>query len=318
VIPVFNEQEGIRSLWDRLVSVTTALAVDGTRFEVLFIDDGSTDGTVDEIRETSNHSVLPCTIIRFSRNFGQQAGVSAGMRHATGDAIVFLDADLQDPPELIKDFLVKFHEGYDVVYGVRQNRKDALLLRLCFGAFYRLLNALSERPIPLDAGDFSLISARVAKIISEMPEQDRLVRCLRSWVGFRQTGVPYDRPERFLGETKYRFWSRVEGALDGIFSFTRIPIRFGALVGGFVTFIGLAYLTVSYLGYFFFGGAPVSGWLSLMTLGFILGGANLVFTAIVGEYICRVYFQTKNRPLFIIDEVIKNNDHPSSSAHEQP
>ncbi len=300
VIPLFNESDGIVELWKRLT--TTVQSLHDIECDVIFIDDGSSDGT-SEVIERVCIGKLPWRLIRFSRNFGHQAAISAGMEHADGDAIVFLDADLQDPPEVIHQFIEKFREGYDVVYGVRRNRKEALWLRLCFDAFYRLLNFVAERPVPLDAGDFGLISRRVAKLLASMPERDRLVRGLRSWVGFKQTGVSYDRPERFAGQTKYRLWRRIEGALDGLFSFTRLPVRLGAAFGGFVFAISAIYLAYCHLGALFFGGKAVPGWLSLMSLGLMLGGANLIFLAIVGEYVCRIYFQTKQRPLYIVDQV---------------
>ncbi len=308
VIPLFNESDGIVELWKRLTKTVRELPE--VQCDVIFIDDGSSDGT-SEVIERVCTGELPWQLIRFSRNFGHQAAISAGMECAQSDALVFLDADLQDPPEVIHHFLKKFREGYDVVYGIRRNRKEALWLRLCFDAFYRLLNLVSERPVPLDAGDFGLISRRVAKLLASMPERDRLVRGLRSWVGFRQIGVPYDRPERFAGRTKYRVWRRIEGALDGLFSFTRLPVRLGAAFGGLVVAISAIYLAYCHLGAFFFGGRPVPGWLSLMSLGLMLGGANLIFLAIVGEYVCRIYFQTKQRPLYIIDQIKTNKaSHP--------
>ncbi len=310
VIPLFNESEGIVELWKRLTA--TLKSIEGFACEVVFIDDGSCDGTSDVVNRVCTDGP-PWKMICFSRNFGHQAAISAGMEHAEGDAVVFLDADLQDPPEVIHEFIDKFRDGYDVVYGVRRNRKEALWLRLSFNAFYRLLNFVAERPVPLDAGDFGLVSQRVAKLLASMPERDRLVRGLRSWVGFKQVGVPYNRPERFAGETKYRIWRRIEGALDGLFSFTRLPVRLGAAFGSVVIGVGAVYLVYCHIGALFFGGKPVPGWLSLMSLGFILGGANLVFLAIVGEYVCRIYFQLKQRPLYIIDQIrTSTHVHPHS------
>ena len=252
-------------------------------------------------------------LVRFSRNFGHQAAVSAGMTHASGDALIFLDADLQDPPDLIPVFLERFKEGYDVVYGVRLNRKESLWLRLCFKAYYRIFNRIAQRPIPLDAGDFGLMSSRVAKLVAAMPEHDRLVRGLRSWVGFKQIGVPYDRPERLAGESRYRRGPRIEGALDGLFGFSKVPIRFALGLGMVVIVVGIIYLAKVYITSLFFDTA-VPGWKSLATLGFMVAGANIVATAIVGEYVSRIYFQTKSRPLFVVDKVIRKGSNSSAGA----
>ena len=309
VIPVLNEAANLPHLWTRLLEATARLPE--CRFEIVFIDDGSSDNTAAVIEALVLPPNIAMKLVSFSRNFGHQAAVSAGMTYATGDALIFLDADLQDPPELIPEFLAKFRAGFDVVYGVRQNRKEPWWLRLCFTAFYRFFNAVAQRPIPLDAGDFSLISRRVARYISEMPEQDRLIRGMRSWVGFKQIGIPYDRPERLAGESKYNISRRIEGALDGIFSFSRLPIRFALFSGLAVIAIGAAYLAVSYLSVFFIRGSSVPGWKSLITLGFIAAGANILVTAIVGEYVSRIYFQTKGRPLFIVGKIVEKTADPA-------
>lgn len=304
VIPVLNESEGISALWRRLAAVTAELP--HCTFEVVFIDDGSIDDTGFLIQQLPVANNLGWVLVQLSRNFGHQAAITAGMRHADGDALIFLDADLQDPPELIGDFLGKFQEGYDVVYGVRRNRKEPLWLRLCFKTFYRLFNAIAERPIPLDAGDFGLMSSRVAKLISEMPERDRLIRGMRSWVGFRQIGIPYDRPGRYAGTTRYSLSRRIEGALDGLFGYSRIPIRISLLLGLGVCVLSGGYMLKSLIAQLFLDGRPVPGWTSLVVLAFLLGGANLIATSIVGEYVCRIYFQAKNRPLYVVKKTIRS------------
>ena len=314
VIPVLNEEENIRHLWGRLNEACAKLA--DLRFEVVFVDDGSQDKTAEKIRELTATEALGWKLVCFSRNFGHQAAITAGMRHADGEALIFLDADMQDPPEMIPLFLGKFQNGYDVVYGIRQNRKEPLWLRFCFKAFYRIFNMIADRPIPLDVGDFSLISRRVAKLIAEMPEHDRLIRGMRGWVGFKQIGIPYDRPERHAGTTSYSLGRRIEGALDGIFGYSKVPIRVALFTGLLVCAVGGVYLLQALVSAVFFGGsgALVRGWTSLITLGFILGGANLVAIAIVGEYVCRIYFQTKNRPLFVVDKVEVSHSVPGSKA----
>lgn len=217
--------------------------------------------------------------------------------------MIFLDADLQDPPELIATFLDHFRTGHDVVYGVRRNRKEPLWLRFCFAAFYRAFNAIAERPIPLDAGDFGLMSKRVAKLIAQMPERDRLIRGMRSWVGFKQIGVPYDRPGRHAGVTRYSVLRRVEGALDGLFGYSRLPIRIALLIGIVVCLVAGVYLANTLITQMLFKDVTVRGWTSLLVLAFMLGGANLVATSVVGEYVCRIYFQAKQRPIYVVADM---------------
>lgn len=303
VIPVLNEEENVPSLWGRLSKVTESLK--DYQFEVVFVDDGSIDDTSGAISRLPASPNIHWSLVQLSRNFGHQAAISAGMVHAAGEALIFLDADLQDPPELIPEFLTRYREGFDVVYGVRQNRKEPLWLRFCFAGFYRLFNSIAEQPIPLDAGDFGLISRRVARLIAEMPERDRLIRGLRGWVGFKQIGVPYDRPERHSGHTRYRLGRRIEGALDGLFGFSRLPIRVAFFFGVAVFFVGGIYLAMSYAMMFLTGNSGVIGWRSVITLAFMLGAANLIATAVVGEYVCRIYFQNKGRPIFVVSRTLK-------------
>ena len=312
VIPVLNEAENIPHLWERLQGALAGLG--GYRFEAVFVDDGSSDGTGEKIECLPHFENLSWRLVRFSRNFGHQAAISAGMRYAEGEALILLDADLQDPPELIPVFLEKFRAGYDVVYGIRQNRKEPFWLRFCFSAFYRLVNAIAERPIPLDVGDFSLISKRVARIISDMPENDRLIRGMRSWVGFKQLGIPYDRPARHAGTPSYNIRRLIELAMDGIFGFSKVPIRLALFTGLLVCAIGGIYLCPVLISFLMGGAKAVQGWTSLITLGFMLGGANLVAIAIVGEYVCRIYFQTKNRPLFVVEKIQEAADSSSKPA----
>ena len=267
IIPVFNEAENISHLWERLKQ--SLVGIESYRFEILFVDDGSTDATAANIQALAASERFAWKLVQFSRNFGHQAAISAGMQYAQGEALVFLDADLQDPPELIPVFLGKFKEGFDVVYGIRQNRKEPWWLRFCFSAFYRIFNVIADRPIPLDVGDFSLISHRVAKLIAKMTERDRLIRGMRSWVGFRQIGIPYDRPGRHAGTTSYSLNRRIEGALDGIFGFSKLPIRFVFFIGVLVFLVGGGYLASSYF-MSLFGTGGVQGWKSLITLAFML------------------------------------------------
>ena len=310
VIPVLNESDNVRLLWRRLADVVAT--IHDCSFEAVFVDDGSGDDTVEIIRGLAPTTNLAWRVVQLSRNFGHQAAITAGMAQATGDAVIFLDADLQDPPEMIPTFLEKFRAGNDVVYGIRQNRKEPLWLRTCFKAFYRLFNSIAERPIPLDAGDFGLMSRRVAKLISSMPERDRLIRGMRSWVGFRQTGVPYDRPGRYAGTTRYSLQRRIEGALDGLFGYSKVPIRIGLALGVISCLISFGFLFYFAVTTMIYRGTPEPGWTSLVVLVTMLGGVNLIATSIVGEYVVRIYFQGKDRPLYVVAETIRSGE-PSTS-----
>ena len=301
VIPVLNESENLPHCWRRINELVATLPE--FTFEGVFVDDGSTDSTAEVVKSLPAGPRAAVRLVKLSRNFGHQGAISAGMAYARGEALIFLDADLQDPPELIGTFLEKFREGYDVVYAVRQNRKEHWLILFCFSIFYKLFNALADRPIPLDSGDFGLMSRRVAKLLLAMPEQDRFVRGLRSWVGFRQIGVPYDRPKRLHGESQYNFMKRLRFALDGIFSFSRLPLRVAFAVGLLAVVVSFLYLVCACLMAVFFHAPLIRGWASIITLIFMAAGANIVATSIVGEYAMRIYFQTKARPLFIVDEI---------------
>jgi dolichol-phosphate mannosyltransferase len=301
IIPFLNESENLPLCWERITQLVAKLP--DYEFETIFVDDGSTDSSVAIVKALTAGPRMSIRLVMLSRNFGHQSAISAGMVYAHGDAQIFLDADLQDPPELIASFLEKFREGYEVVYAVRQNRQETWHRKICFDLFYKLFNSLAEQPIPLDSGDFGLMSRRVAKLVQAMPEQDRFVRGLRGWVGFKQIGIPYDRPERFRGESQYNFRKHTQLALDGIFSFSRVPVRVAFWVGMSTVFISFTYIVISYILLFFFHIGEIKGWTSVVTLIFLAAGSNLVATSIVGEYVVRIYFQTKARPLFIVANV---------------
>jgi dolichol-phosphate mannosyltransferase len=303
IIPVLNEAENVPHCWRRINELIETLPE--FTFEAIFVDDGSTDATVEVVKGLAAGPRAAVRLVKLSRNFGHQGAISAGMSYVRGDAVIFMDADLQDPPELIGAFLEKFTQGYDVVYAVRRNRKESFLMRLCFNVFYKLLNAMAERPIPLDSGDFGLMSRRVAKLVESMPEQDRFVRGLRSWVGFKQIGIPYDRPERLRGESQYTLSKYMKLAVDGLFGFSRIPLRVALGIGLSTVAISFAYLIVSCITMFVFKIRLLPGWAGIVTLVLLVGGANIVVTSIVGEYVVRIYFQAKSRPLFVVDEVFE-------------
>lgn len=300
VIPVFNEAEGLSELRRRLTEV---LGNAHLSFEVILVDDGSQDHSrslmTDFHQEDERFRAL-----FLSRNFGHQIAITAGLMHAKGDTIAIMDADLQDPPEVLKDFWKKLKEGYDVVYGVRRNRKEHVFKRLGYYIFYRLLNKLSDYPIPLDSGDFCLMSRRIVDHLNKMSEGHRYLRGLRAWSGFRQTGIEYERAHRYTGPSKYTFTKLFNLALDGLMSFSAIPVRsviqFGFLTAVTSFVIGLVHLI---LKLFNIGNWP-SGFASLFLLVAFLGGIQLITIGMIGEYIARVHMEVKKRPLFLVSEYI--------------
>jgi dolichol-phosphate mannosyltransferase len=299
VIPVFNEEENLEELQRRLDAALEAAAV---TYEILYVDDGSKDASVAMIRDfhDRDHRIR---LVRLSRNFGHQAALNAGLDHADGDAVVLMDADLQDPPELLESFLARWRGGAEVVYGVRQHREGSVLKRVAYRVFYRLYRALADIDVPLDAGDFCLLDRQVADAIRALPERQRFLRGLRSWVGFDQVGVAYDRPERFAGEPKYRFSGLVRLALDGLLSFSVTPLRLSSLLGFGVAVAGVLYVAFALVARIFSGSVP-AGWTSIVAIILVLGGVQLIMIGIVGEYLARVYSESKERPSYVVRERI--------------
>ena len=279
----------------------------GMEYEVICVDDGSSDRTWELLK--GQHAANPrWKCLSFARNFGHQIAISAGLFNCTGDAAVILDADLQDPPEELGRFIEKWREGYEVVYAVRQKRKEALLKRFCYWAFYRLLAKLVPFDLPLDSGDFCLLDRRAVVTLNSMPERNRFVRGMRAWAGFRQVGVPYERHARAAGAPKYSARKLFKLAWDGIFSFSSAPLRF-------VSYLGMAISGVSLLGIIFtlcqrlfagwfarIGLAPVPGFATIVISILFLGGVQLLCLGIVGEYVGRIYDEVKRRPLWTIRE----------------
>ena len=298
VIPLFNEAMVLDQLRDRLLRVLPSLP---EPTEILLINDGSTDATRMLIGKLCRED--PQFIgVHLARNFGHQMAVCAGLDLARGEAVAVLDGDLQDPPEILPEFYAKLREGYDVVYAVRQNRKENPGLRLLYWAFYRLLAMLTPIKIPLDSGDFSIMSRRVVDMLKAMPERRRFVRGMRSYVGFRQTGLVYDRGERAGGRSKYTFRKLVMLAADGIFTFSEAPLRFATFVGfcsaGFSLIYG-GYLLIQRLVV----GYNLPGFATLAVGLFFLGGVQLICLGILGEYIGRIHHEVKQRPPYIVEQV---------------
>lgn len=296
VVPVYNEEAVIDELRARLVPVLEAIGP----FEVLCINDGSTDRSA-EMLDALSASDSRFKALHFSRNFGHQAAVTAGLHAATGDCAVIIDADLQDPPELIVELVEQWRQGFDVVYAKRRERAgESRLKRGTAFLFYRMLRKLTEVEIPPDAGDFCLLDRMVVDVLNSMPERNRYVRGLRAWVGFRQIAVEYDRAERYAGETKYPLRRMIGLALDGIFSLSKAPLRL-AVYFGFLS-SGLSFLLGSFFVFERLAGTYdlVRGWASTIVVVLFLGGIQLICIGAIGEFIGRTYDEVKHRPLYII------------------
>ncbi len=302
VVPVYNEEPVLPELLRRTRAVLDG--IEGGPHEIVFVDDGSTDGTL-QILETAAEDDARLLILALSRNFGHQAALSAGLDHATGHAVVILDGDLQDPPEAIPLFLERFQAGFDVVYGQRVQRKEVWWLRLCYYVFYRLITRLSDVRLPLDAGDFGLMSRRVVEQLRRLPEHHRYLRGLRTWVGFRQIGIPVERSERQRGKSKYSPLGLLKLAFDGIFAFSVVPLRAAALLGAVaLTLSGLFAIYSLYVKLVLH--QPPKGFTALTLLITFLSGVNLLSLGIIGEYVGRIYEEIKARPLYVIGRIISH------------
>jgi polyisoprenyl-phosphate glycosyltransferase len=299
VVPVLNEEDNVRELHRRLVRV-----LDGERveFEVIFVDDASTDTTPVVLRELHD---VDCRVksVRLARTFGHQAAISAGLRAASGDAIITMDGDLQDAPELLPKFLERWRAGNEVVYAVREHRVGSLRKRFAYKLFYRMLQRSSNIPLPVDSGDFSLMDRRVVDVINAMPERTRFVRGMRTWVGFHQAGVTQARDERFAGEPKYTYWKLVRLALDGFIGFSYRPLQLASLFGAIVSVVAL-FLAVVLVMLKILHGIPLVGWTSLIVAVLFLGGVQLVCLGILGEYVGRIYDEVRERPPYVVASVL--------------
>lgn len=304
VIPCFNEEEVLVHTLPRLIKVADNL----TNYDVefIFIDDGSNDKTINILRDAAKKD-LRIKVIRFARNFGHQIAVTAGIDMANGHAVALIDADLQDPPEILIQMISHWEDGYDVIYGVRSSREGESIFKTSTAHFfYRFLNYLSETPIPLDTGDFRLMDRKVVDILSSMPERHRFVRGLVSWVGHRQMALPYERKKRAAGKSKYPLIKMLRFATDGILSFSSKPLQISTKIGIFtscLSLIGIFYALVMRL----LTSDWVEGWTTLLITFLFIGGVQLISIGIIGEYIGRIYEESKNRPLYLIQEYIGSN-----------
>ncbi len=302
VVPCYNEEAVLPQLFERLAAAAGTWAMD---YEVICVDDGSRDKTWELLKHRHEQDAR-WRCLSFARNFGHQVAVSAGLFHATGDAVVIIDADLQDPPEQISRLIEKWREGYDVVFAIRQKRKENFLKRLCYWTFYRLMSRLVSFEMPLDTGDFCLMDYRVLKVLNAMPERNRFVRGLRAWSGFRQMGLVYERQSRAAGDAKYNFFKLMKLARDGIFSFSTVPLTLMAQAGMWISvtsFLGIIWVLITKFFSAFFtrhGFPQVQGFTTIVIVILFLGGIQMMSLGILGEYIGRIYDEVKRRPPWVI------------------
>lgn len=309
VVPVFNEEEVLQETYRRLTQVMEGLA---SPYEIVFVDDGSTDRSP-EILDRLALEDPRVRVIHFSRNFGHQAAITAGMDYAQGEAVIVIDADLQDPPEVIPEMVAKWQEGYEVVYGKRAKREgETYFKRVTAAFFYRLLRAMTEIDIPLDTGDFRLMDRKVVEVMKLLREKNRFIRGLVAWVGFRQVALEYVRHRRFAGTTKYPLRKMLKLAWDGITAFSHKPLKLAAYLGFALSFLSFVYLVVIVV-LKLLGKSTVPGWASLAVINLFFSGIILIILGIMGEYLGRIYDEAKNRPLYVVDRVVASGEHDGAS-----
>lgn len=301
VVPVYNEADSLPVLYSRLVGVLEGAKIE---FEVVFVDDGSRDRSGEQLKRISA-SDKRIAVIELARNFGHQVAITAGLDFARGKAVAVMDADLQDPPEVLPDFVEKWREGNEVVYAIRTHRKESWLKRVGYAIFYRLLRCIASIEIPLDAGDFCLMDRKVVDLLKSMPERNRFVRGIRTWVGFKQVGLPFERHARYAGKSKYSFLSLLFLALDGLVSFSLVPLRIITLVGFAVSFISFL-LAVFYAMVRLQFGLNPPGFATITVAVFFLSGIQLITLGVIGEYVGRIFEEAKGRPLYVVRSITRN------------
>jgi glycosyltransferase involved in cell wall biosynthesis len=303
IVPVYNESEVIGQTYARLTAVVRA--VPGFDYEIIAVDDGSSDGSYAAMVALAS-SDRHFRVLKLSRNFGHQTAITAGMDVARGDCVVLIDADLQDPPEVIPQMVAKWREGFDVVYGVRERREgESPMKKLTASLFYRLLSRLTAVPIPVDVGDFRLMSRRVTDRLKEMREKDRFVRGLVAWVGFPQTGVTYRRDARAAGDTKYPYRKMIKFAIDGLTGFSTVPLKAATWLGYLASAFAFIYLLSVFIQKW--AGITVEGWATIMVAMLFMGGVQLVCIGILGEYLGRIFNEVKHRPLYVVEEFVNGD-----------
>ena len=306
VVPCFNDHEVVPLTHARLVEVLGSRS--DIDLEIVYIDDGSSDDTLATLNNLADQESR-AVVVSFTRNFGHQAAVTAGLQYANGDAVVVIDSDLQDPPEVIPAMLDKWREGYEIVYGIRARRQEGWFKLAAYTVFYRLIRSASQIDIPLDSGDFALLDRKAVDALNMLPERTRYVRGLRAWIGYRQIGIPYERPARAAGQSSYTILKMLRLAIDGITSFTSKPLTIIFYLG-VVSSIGsvlgfVAYLVLNLTGMKVYGrtAADVPGFTSIVLLLFLLSGIQLISIGVIGEYVGRIYDEAKGRPLFLSRDV---------------
>lgn len=310
-IPLFNEEESLPELLRRVGDVLDGLP--GGPHQMVLVDDGSSDGT-GKLLERAAAADSRVVAVSLSRNFGHQAALSAALDHAGGDVVVLLDGDLQDPPEEIPRFLAHWAEGHDVVYAQRERRKEPLWLRVCYWTYYRLLARMARPALPLDAGDFSLLSRRVVDEIRRAPERHRYLRGLRAWAGFSQVGIPVERAARHAGRPKYSVARLVELGLDGIFSFSIVPIRAAAVLGAGAVLLTVLFALYAVWAKLVWDRSP-QGFTALLVVVTFVSGVLLFFLGVIGEYVGRIYEEVKGRPLYVVARVWSTEDGGEGAPH---
>jgi len=313
VVPVFNEAEGIRHFHERTVSAMRCLAQDS--YELIYVDDGSHDESFAILSEFAG-SDPGVRVLKLSRNFGHQLAITAGLDHAHGDAVVFIDADLQDPPELIIDLVAKWRDGYDVVYAQRTRRLGETRFKLATASvFYRILRTLTQVDIPPDTGDFRIISKRAADQLRKLREKDRFIRGLVSWIGFKQTALLYQREERYRGSTKYPLSKMLKFALDGLTSFSTAPLKLATWLGYAAASLAFLYLLSVFIQKWL--GYTVQGWATIMVALLFIGGVQMICLGILGEYLGRIFNEIKPRPVYIVEEILERSEYAERRAHSK-
>lgn len=298
VIPVYNEEENIELLCRLIAETLDPLELE---YEVIMVDDGSTDGTL-LLLQSLLEKFPALVIVEFTRNFGHQAAIGAGLDHARGKAVLVMDADLQDPPEALPKLIEHWREGYEIVYAIRTQRKESWLMRIAYASFYRLLKLIANIEIPVDTGDFCIIDRKVVDLLRGMPERNRFIRGLRSWGGFRQLGIKVPRNARFSGKPKYTLAHLFNLALDGFVSFSFVPLRLISLIGIFVSF-GSMLLALFYVVKKIFVGLEPPGFATIVTMISFFSGLLLITIGIIGEYVGRIFEEVKRRPPYVVRKV---------------
>ena len=313
VVPVYNESEVLRTFYERAATALSVLA--GLDYEIVFVDDGSRDDSYEQLAELARKNPH-VRVLKFSRNFGHQIAITAGLDHARGDCVVVIDSDLQDPPEVIPRMIEQWRLGFDVVYGVRAEREgEGAMKLLTASAFYRLLNRLTSLQIPADVGDFRLMSRRAVEELKQLREKDRFVRGLVSWIGFSQTGVSYHRDKRYAGETKYPYRKMIKFAFDGITSFSTVPLKLATWSGYGASMLAFLYLASVFVQWLL--GVTVEGWATIMVALLFLGGVQLICLGILGEYLGRIFNEVKRRPMYVVEEVLTSSGESANSVPER-